>query len=74
METSGSNLSLIYTKRTTATDVTYAIEQSTDLVSWSPAVAVSTVVNSAGTIQTVEAKVARGAETRLFLRLRVTRP
>ena len=73
VETGGSDLSLIYTKEVTATDITCAIEQSTDLVSWAPASPANEVVATVGTIQTIKAKVPRGAESRLFLRLRVTR-
>jgi len=74
VEVSGSDVSLIYTKEVTATDLTYAIEQSTDLASWSPASPVNVIVGTVGTIQTIKAKVPRGTESRLFLRLRVTRP
>ena len=73
VEANESAVTLIYTKEVTATDITYAIEQSSDLIAWVPASPVNEVVATMGTIQTIKARVPRGTEPRLFLRLRVTR-
>jgi hypothetical protein len=73
-ELNGSDLSLIYTRELSATDVTCAIERSPDLASWAPASPVNEAVSTVGTLRTIKAKVARETNTQLFLRLRVTRP
>ena len=65
---------ITYRKVTTATDLTFSIERSSDCTSWTPASAVNEIVQTVGTIQTIKAKVALAGEPRLFLRLRVTRP
>ncbi len=74
VEVTGSDLSLIYTRNLTATDVTYAIEQSTALSAWGGVTPVNEDLGTVGTIQTIKATVPRGTEPRLFLRLSVTRP
>ena len=66
-------VTLTYTKRTTATDVTFSIERSTDCTVWTAATATNTVLGTVGTVQTVKAKVALNNEPSLYLRLRVTR-
>jgi len=66
--TSGSGLlKLTYTKW--RADVTYCVETSTDLVTWT-----SSGVDQGGDGLTVSASVPSGADARRFLRLRVTRP
>jgi hypothetical protein len=70
----GSFLTLTYRKVTTATDINYAVEQSINAVSWTPANAQNEIVSTVGNVQTIKAKVAIGSATRLVLRLRVTRP
>ena len=69
----GNALTLTFRKSTTATDVTFAVEQSDDLVGWSDSQAQQTVVATAGSVQTVKASVPIIGE-RMFLRLRVTQP
>ncbi len=70
----GNFLTLTYTKVTTATDINYVVEQSTNLVSWTTATSQDEIVSTNGNVQTIKAKVDIGAATKLFLRLRVTRP
>jgi hypothetical protein len=70
----GTFLTLTYTKVTTATDTTYAVEQSNDLVSWTTATTQDEVVFTTGNMQTIKAKVDASSASLLFLRLRVTRP
>ena len=67
-------LTLTYTKVTTATDINYVVEQSVNLLSWDPANSIDEIVSTNGNVQTIRAKVDIGDATRLFLRLRVTRP
>ncbi|MGI8433068.1 MAG: hypothetical protein ACR2MW_12355 [Chthoniobacterales bacterium] len=70
----GSDLTLIYTKVTTASDIQYLVEQSTDLTSWTAATATNEIVATNANVQTIKAKVARNSNAQLFLRLRITRP
>ena len=67
-------VTLTYTKRTTATDVNFSIERSSDFNMWTAATATNTVLSTVGTLQTIKAKVALNNEPSLYLRLRVTRP
>ena len=57
-----------------SSDLVYVVEQSSDLVSWSPAPTQDEPGATTGDVQTVKAKVDMGTLTHLFLRLRVTRP
>ncbi len=70
----GSDLTLTYFKVTTATDIQYAVEQSSDLATWTTATPTNEIVATAGNVQTIKARVAINGASRLFLRLRVTRP
>ena len=57
-----------------STDITYTVEESDDLVSWSTATTQDEIVATSGDLETVKAKIDIGAATHLFARLRVTRP
>jgi len=70
----GSNLTLTYFKVTTATDIQYSVEKSTDLITWTDANPTNQIVATQGNVQTVKALVAINGSSRLFLRLRITRP
>ena len=70
---SGSNLEYIYTKNKAATDVTYTVEWSDDLTSWSSLGVTSSVLTDGTTTQEIKALVPAGV-TRRFVRLKVTRP
>jgi hypothetical protein len=65
---------ITFDKQTTATDLAYSIEKSTDLVNWMTADTDDEAVGTNGTILTIKSKVAVTTELQLFLRLRVTRP
>ena len=67
-------LTITYTKVTTAADISYTIQQSSDLVSWSTATTQNDVLSTVGNVQTIKAKIDIGTSTSLFLQLRVTRP
>lgn len=70
----GNFVTLTYTRVTTATDIDYAVEQSTDLVSWAIATTQDEIISTNGDVQTIKAKIDIGASTKLFVRLLVTRP
>lgn len=71
----GNFLTLTYSKLVApATEVTYQVEQSTDLVTWSPADTQDQIIGTAGDLQTIKSKIDIGTSTYLFARLSVTRP
>ena len=67
-------LTLIYTKVTSATDIQYSVEQSSDLAKWTTANPSNEIVETQANLQTIKAKVAINGAPQLFLRLRITRP
>jgi hypothetical protein len=70
----GGYLTLTYSQVTTATDIQYAVEKSTDLTTWVAANPVNQVIATEGNVQTIKAQVALTGAPRLYLRLRITRP
>ena len=70
----GSNLALIYIKVLSATDISYVVEESGDLVSWTPAQTTDQVLAEKNGVQTIQSSVAMGNNGRRFLRLKITRP
>lgn len=73
--TEGTNLTFTYTQLASATDVSFVIEESTDLAAeWTPVTpASSMVVETVGVIRKVKATIPMGSGGMKFLRLRVTR-
>ena len=69
----GSFLTLTYSKVTTATDIQYSVEESTDLATWTAANPTDQIVATQGNVQTIKAQVAINGASQLFLRLRITR-
>ncbi len=67
-----SYLTLTFPRRTTATDLSYVLESSTDLATWTT-VPDRTYTAGSGPITTQDA-MAMGAASRRFLRLRLTTP
>lgn len=65
--------SLVYTKTITATDLTYIVERSFDLMSWSPVALVNLILADDGITQTVKAQVMIMGGSQMYLRLRVAR-
>lgn len=55
-----------------ATDLTYTVEQSSNLTLWTTASPVNEILADNGVTQLVKAKVAINGATKLFLRLRVS--
>lgn len=71
---SGSNATLTYQLRASATDLTVALEESTDLTGWSLANGTSTqVLSTNGTIRKFKATVPLNGAARKYLRLKFTR-
>ena len=65
---------LVYRRVTTATDIHYALQQSSDLQSWVAANAQQERIALEGNVETVKATVLVGTAEQLFLRVAVTRP
>ena len=68
----GANLTLTYRQNVSATDTTYTVQQSQDLITWSPANPTLTVLSDDGVTRVVKAAVPTGTAKRLMLRLSVT--
>ncbi|MEO5722109.1 MAG: cytochrome c peroxidase [Chthoniobacterales bacterium] len=69
---SGGSFALIFTKNVLATDLSYTIEESSDLMTWTVSPAVPETLADDGRLQTVRVVVPATAATAKFLRLRVT--
>ena len=69
----GNTLEFIYTKNKAATDVTYTVEWSDDLTTWSTAGVTSSILTDGATTQQIKALVPAGVNRR-FVHLKVTRP
>jgi hypothetical protein len=67
----GSTVSLTYNKLKAATDVTYVVEQSTDLLTWTTASPSNQILSDNGVIQRILATVSYGSNSRFFLRLKI---
>jgi hypothetical protein len=65
-------LELVYRKVLNAPSLQYQVEQSSDLVSWTPANSQDEIVRTDENVQTINAKVSIGSNTQMFLRLRIT--
>ncbi|MBA2432808.1 MAG: hypothetical protein H0V56_11970 [Chthoniobacterales bacterium] len=75
LEREGSTVSLRYTRIIAApTEVAYEVQQSSDLVDWVPAAVQEEVTPISASIQSVKASLPLGTTTRLFLRVRISRP
>jgi hyaluronate lyase len=70
----GNNLEYTYTKNKAATDVTFTVEWSDDLLTWSTTSVTSNVLSDNGTTQQIKATMPAGTNGRRFVHLKVTRP
>ena len=70
----GDFLVLTYRKNLAQGDLVYAVEKSEDLASWTIAETQDEISPAGADLEIVRAKVAIGGASRLFLRLRITRP
>lgn len=62
-----------YSRPEGTTDLTYAVEASTDMTTWSTSGVSHTLTGSTGGVEAWQATYARSGATRLFFRLKVTR-
>jgi hypothetical protein len=69
---SGGNLLLTYLKNDAATDLTYTVLQSTDMVTWTPASATLTTLSDTNGTSTIQAGVPVNGATNMWVRLSVT--
>jgi hypothetical protein len=66
-------LTLRFLKHTGKTDLTYAVETSSDLATWNTSEATTSILSSSGSVLTMKATVPTGSDTKKFARLKVTR-
>lgn len=71
METEG--MSLLYQKDLSKTDLTYSIETSPDLATWSASGAAESIQSSSGYVRTIKATILKGSDAKKFARLKITR-
>jgi len=71
--TSGANWTYTYMRPTAITDVTYTVEYSTDLVSWTPLGAGTQLSSNSGT-DTWQATYPLASATNIYFRLKITQP
>ncbi len=69
----GDDFTLTYTKNLDATDLTYEVEWSTDLIDWSSVGVGESILAEDIATQTIKASIASGADISKFLRLRIDR-
>ena len=69
----GNSVTLTYQRATSAPDLTFTIEESSDLAAWSAANASEQILSDNGTVRVVKATVPINSATRKLLRLRVSR-
>ena len=71
----GDNITFTYPQNVAATDLTYVVEQSQDLTTWTAATPSATnVLSDDGFTSLLQATFPRGTATKLLLRLRVVTP
>ena len=70
----GNTISYTYRQNLAATDLSYVIEQSPDLTTWTPVTPSTTVLSDDGSTRVIRATLNRGSTTNLMLRLRVVTP
>lgn len=70
----GNFATLTYTKLLNAAALSYAVEQSSDLLNWQTASTVDEIISSNSGTAVVKAKIALNGASSIFLRLRTTQP
>jgi hypothetical protein len=65
-------LAIVYAKAVGETELTFVVQQSSNLSQWSPASPVNEILSDDGVVQIVKAKVDTNAATKMFLRLQVS--
>jgi uncharacterized delta-60 repeat protein len=71
--TDATYISIIYPKLKTATDVTFVVEKSIDLVTWTAVTPVNVILSDNGTIQIIKAEVLKAGSVATYLRLGISR-
>jgi hypothetical protein len=74
LSVNGSTLTFTYRQNDAATDLTYVVEQSPDLNTWTTATPSTSVLSDDGHTRVIQATLPRGTGTQLMLRLRVVTP
>ena len=74
LSVNGSTLTFTYRQNDAATDLTYVVEQSQDLSTWTTATPSTSVLSDDGHTRVIQATLPRGTGTQLMLRLRVVTP
>ncbi len=70
----GGTMTFTYRKNDAASDLSYVVQQSSDLLSWTAANVVNTILSDDGSTSVIQASIPVGASTKLWLRLSVTMP
>ena len=70
----GTFLTLTYRRVFRATDISYVVETSEDLLTWAPADVEEESIDDDDIVEVVKAKIEIGTATALFARLRLARP
>lgn len=65
-------ISIIYPKAKAATDVTFIVEKSTDLVTWTSVTPINVILSDDGTIQIIKAEVLKAGAAATYLRLGIS--
>jgi hypothetical protein len=66
-------VSLVYPQSNSATDLTYTVEQSANLVDWTVATPTNEILSDDGATKVIKAQVPINNAPKLFLRLPVSR-
>ena len=74
VSTTGTDWVYTYTRPANITDVTYSVEISTDLVTWTAAGVTHEFVSTSGGIDTWHGRYPLASATKIFFRLNVTQP
>jgi hypothetical protein len=71
--TSGGQIVFTYPRNTSLTNISYAVETSNDLITWSTLGVSESVIGISGTIQTIQATVSLNGQTKAFGKLTIRR-
>jgi uncharacterized delta-60 repeat protein len=65
-------VSIIYPKLKAATDITFIVEKSTDLVTWTAVTPINVILSDDGAIQVIKAEVLKAGSVATYLRLGIS--
>jgi hypothetical protein len=72
IDTSAPTLSLVYRRSASATDLSFTVQETTDLSTWTPASGSGEVIQDNGTLQHIRFTRPVGATPRVFLRVLIS--